>query len=128
MELVQIYENIWNKIAIITNFLAFFLLLFEKVSNFPCGFRSTALVLISCRSIWEAEPKNWGLAQDHNSQKKKAAVAKEKAFQQHISQLEKQLETLSRDQGQDQQPVLNVVGLGKQCCGSGSKLDPDPCS
>ena len=46
MELVQIYLKTLNKLAVIGNFLAFFLFLFDKFSLLdpdPCGFGSTAL-------------------------------------------------------------------------------------
>ena len=48
MELVQIYSKMFNEITIITNFLAFFLLLLFNFSD-PCESGSTAVKL----TVWE---------------------------------------------------------------------------
>ena len=65
------------------------------------------------RSIWEAEPKRWGLAEKLSNRKKETADAKEKAFHKHLQQLEKQVEKLDAKGRNKDEDQLNFVGLGK---------------
>jgi hypothetical protein len=81
--------------------------------SFACS-KTKNLLLNKIRSIWESDAKLWGLSHNPtNPNNQKKGVEKEKAFHEHMNQLEQQLLRLnSQQQNKRNQEQHTVVGLG----------------